>query len=312
MTARKAGTDLRHWHLPSLSTGTMSRHKFTPLDTVKHVWTTLGLPKHALQFIHLPIDAECGPSSFKVGHLAQASIGLSALSAALLSSRNGTDFPSITVPSEHAYVEFKSERLYELNGKAGPSTFGTIGGLHKTRDGHIRMHDGFPNHRENALRVLGLLPGAKREEVSRKMQEWHSVDLETEAIQNGAVMAALRSFGGWDALPQSSAISDFPISVSKLAEGSAYLTKFATSAQAAKCLHGIRVLEMSRVIAAPVAGKTLAAYGAVSDRLAIGRMTTNRIVGCDVDHLSLTARSPRYRHRRIERQAHRTARHQAA
>lgn len=243
----------------------MSRHKFTPLDTVEHVWTTLGLPRHALQFINLPIDAECGPSSFKVGHLAQASIGLSALSAALLSNRNGMEFPSVTVPSEHAYVEFKSERLYVLNGKAGPSTFGTIGGLHKTRDGYIRMHDGFPNHRESALRVLGLLPGATRDEVARKMLEWNSVDLETEAIQNGAVMAALRSFNDWDALPQSRAIPDSPISVSKLAEGSAYFNKVTTSAQAAKCLHGIRVVEMSRVIAAPVAGKTLAAYGAVSD-----------------------------------------------
>ena len=245
----------------------MSRHKFTPLDTVKHVWTTLGLPKHALQFINLPIDAECGPSSFKVGHLAQASIGLSALSAALVSTCNGVAFSSVTVPSEHAYVEFKSERLYMLNGKAGPSSFGTIGGLHKTRDGYIRMHDGFPNHRESALRVFGLLPGAMRDEVARKMLEWDSVDLENEAIQNGAVMAALRSFDDWDELPQSRAILEFPISVSRLAKGSAYLAKFTTSSQAAKCLHGIRVVEMSRVIAAPVAGKTLAAHGAVGDNL---------------------------------------------
>lgn len=191
----------------------MSRHEFTPLDTITHVWTTLGLPNHALQFITLPVDAECGPSSFKVGHLAQASIGLSALSVALLSNLKGMEFPSVIVPSEHAYVEFKSERLYVLNGKAGPSSFGTIGGLHKTRDGYIRMHDGFPNHRENALRVLGLLPGVTRDEVAQKMLEWHSVDLETEAIQSGAVMAALRSFDVWDALPQSRAIPDFPIQV---------------------------------------------------------------------------------------------------
>jgi hypothetical protein len=217
--------------------------------------------------MNLPIDAECGPSSFKVGHLAQASIGLSALSAALLSNRKGVGFPSVTVPSEHAYIEFKSERLYVLNGKAGPSTFGTIGGLHRTRDGYIRMHDGFPNHRENGLRVLGLLPSATRDEVAREILRWHSVDLETEAIQNGAVMAALRSFDDWDALPQSEAIPDFPVSVNKIAECPTYLTKFDTPAQAAKCLHGIRVVEMSRVIAAPVAGKTLAAYGAVSDNL---------------------------------------------
>ncbi|OSS48166.1 hypothetical protein B5807_07803 [Epicoccum nigrum] len=124
------------------------------------------------------------------------------------------------------------------------------------------MHDGFPNHRENGLRVLGLLPSATRDEVAREILRWHSVDLETEAIQNGAVMAALRSFDDWDALPQSEAIPDFPVSVNKIAEGPTYLTKFDTPAQAAKCLHGIRVVEMSRVIAAPVAGKTLAAYGA--------------------------------------------------
>ncbi|KAF3037520.1 hypothetical protein E8E12_007370 [Didymella heteroderae] len=127
----------------------------------------------------------------------------------LWSLRNDQQIPLVTVPARHACAEFKSERLYILNGKAGPSTFGTIGGLHKTRDGYIRMHDGFPNHRENALKILGLKVGATREDVSRKMLEWKSLDLETKAIEEGAVMAALRSFEEWDALPQSEALSEF-------------------------------------------------------------------------------------------------------
>lgn len=247
----------------------MSRHNFTPLDTVEHLWTTLKLPKHALQAIRLPIDVECCPSSFKVGHLAQASIGLSALSAALIWSIrcNGATIPQVTVPAKHACIEFKSERLYVLDGKAGPSSFGTIGGLHKTLDGYIRMHDGFPNHRQNALRVLGLRFDATRDEVAQKMLKWKSVDLETEAINSGAVMAALRSCNQWDELPQSRAIPTFPISVSKLAEELPYLTRVNTKDHAKKCLTGIRVVEMSRVIAAPVAGKTLAAHGAVSGNL---------------------------------------------
>jgi hypothetical protein len=152
-----------------------------------------------------------------------------------------------------------------LDEKAGPSSFGTIGGLHKTLDGYIRMHDGFPNHRENALRVLGLRPDATRDEVAQKMLKWKSIDLETEAISSGAVMAALRSLDQWDELPQSRAIPTFPISISKLAAGLPYLTRVNTKDHANKCLAGIRVVEMSRVIAAPVAGKTLAAHGAVSD-----------------------------------------------
>jgi len=243
----------------------MDRHMFTPLDTVSHIWTSLGLPERALKSIHLPIDAECYSSSFKVSHLAQASIGLSALSAALVwSVRNNQQVPQVTVPAQHACVEFKSERLYTLNGKTALSKFGTIGGLHKTQDGHIRMHDGFPNHRENALRILGLKVGATREDVSRKMLSWKSLDLETKAIEEGAVMAALRSLEEWDALPQSEAIRDFPIHLQKISEGLPCPLRAVAPGQDTKCLQGLRVVEMSRVIAAPVAGKTLAAHGAVS------------------------------------------------
>lgn len=243
----------------------MDRHAFTPLDTVSHIWASLGLPEHTLKSLHLPIDVECCPSSFKVSHLAQASIGLSALSAALIwSLRNNQIVPQVTVPAEHACVEFKSERLYMLNGKAAPSKFGTIGGLHKTRDSYIRMHDGFPNHREIALRILGLKVSATREDIARKMLEWKSIELETKAIEEGAVMAALRSFEEWDALPQAAAISDFPIHIKQLSEGPSILPRDVTPGQDAKSLRGLRVVEMSRVIAAPVAGRTLAAHGAVS------------------------------------------------
>lgn len=243
----------------------MDRHTFTPVDTVTYIWTSLGLPQHALKSINLPVDAECCPSSFKVSHLAQASIGLSALSAAIVwSLRHNQQVPEVTVPAQHACIEFKSERLYVLDGKAAPSKFGTIGGLHKTRDGYIRMHDGFPHHRGNALRVLGLRFGATREDVSRKMLEWRSLDLEAKAIEEGAVMAALRSFEEWDALPQSRAISDFPIILNKISGGSPCMSMTVAPQQDTKCLRGLRVIEMSRVIAAPIAGRTLAVHGAVS------------------------------------------------
>jgi hypothetical protein len=96
------------------------------------------------------------------------------------------------------------------------------------------------------------------------MLEWKSLDLENKAIEEGAVMAALRSFGEWDALPQSKAISDFPIHLKKISEGPSHVTKSVAPGQDTQCLQGLRVVEMSRVIAAPVAGKTLAAHGAVS------------------------------------------------
>jgi hypothetical protein len=126
------------------------------------------------------------------------------------------------------------------------------------------MHDSFPNHRENALKVLGLDPSSTREDVAKKMLNWESIQLEDEAIRGGAVMAALRSYEEWDAHSQSGAIADFPILLKKIGTGEAYIPSSIKSAQSTKCLQGLRVVEMSRVIAAPVAGKTLAAHGAVS------------------------------------------------
>jgi hypothetical protein len=240
----------------------MERINFTALDSVSHIWKTLGLPESALKSLHLLNHAKCYQSSFKVDHLAQSSIALSALSAALFrSTRVRTAITKVTVPVEHACLEFKSERLYTLNGKPAASSWGTIGGLHKTADGYVRMHDSFPNHRLNALKILGLEQGATREEAGQRILEWRSLDLETEAFNGGAVIAALRSFEEWDALPQAKAVADFPILLRKIADSNPYIPPISLEGDD-KCLKGIRVVEMSRVIAAPVAGKTLAVHGA--------------------------------------------------
>jgi crotonobetainyl-CoA:carnitine CoA-transferase CaiB-like acyl-CoA transferase len=241
----------------------MDRQYFSPYDSVTYIWRTLELPEEALKSLLLIDDARCLSSSFKADHLAQATIALSALAAALFHSiRQQTFVPRVTVPMEHACVEFKSERLYMLNGKPAPSSWSTIGGLHKTSDGYVRMHDVFPNHRANSLRILGLGKDASREDVAKELMGWKSVDIETEAFKEGAVIAALRSFEEWDAHQQAQTISDFPITLRMLAAAEKYIPPMPSTMPNDKCLRGVRVVEMSRVIAAPVAGKTLAAHGA--------------------------------------------------
>jgi hypothetical protein len=123
------------------------------------------------------------------------------------------------------------------------------------------MHDSFPNHRTNALKILGLPLDASREDVAKKVLDWKSVALESEAFQKGAVIVALRAFEEWDPLPQAEAVPDYPVIVKKVSATAPH-TPTASTTKTDKCLRRIRVVEMSRVIAAPVAGKTLAAHGA--------------------------------------------------
>jgi hypothetical protein len=240
-----------------------NRRSFGTLDSITHIWRTLALPNDALKALNLVEDTNLFSSSFRVGHLAHASIALSGLAAALVwSTRNGKPMPTVSVSQEHAGSEFISERLYTLNGKRLASPYGLLGGLHKTVDGYVRMHDGFPHHRNNALNILGLQEHSNREDVAAKMLEWRSVELERAAFENEAVIVALRSFQEWDTLPQAKAVADFPIKVKKIG-GESPPVPLSSGPEAQKyCLTGVRIVELSRVIAAPVAGRTLAAHGA--------------------------------------------------
>ncbi|KAF5698899.1 Formyl-coenzyme A transferase [Fusarium mundagurra] len=249
--------------VPTASHG-FDRTSFVSYDVVHDLWDGLSLPPSALDSLELPGDDGTPglPSSFKIASLAQGTIALSGLLAALIhSQRNQVPVPKVTVPRKHAVVEFKSERLYVLDGKPAPSPWGPIGGLHKTSDGYVRIHDSFPNLGYGALELLGLPLTAGRADVTKKTQAWASIDLESVGLDRRLAIYALRSYRQWDMLPQSKAIDDFPIALTRIASGPTGLPSRLSPGND-KCLRGLRVVEMSRVIAAPLAGKTLAAHGA--------------------------------------------------
>ncbi|KAH8901227.1 hypothetical protein GQ53DRAFT_707521 [Thozetella sp. PMI_491] len=241
------------------------RQSYDPTDLVRDIWADLELPSDAVASLDLPAqDCPLLPSSYKMGIFAQGVIALSALAAATVrASRNSTTVPRVCVPPKHAVIEFKSERLYKIDGKPPANPWGSIGGLHKTSDGYVRVHDSFPNHANGTLELLGLPQNARREQVTEKIAAWASIDLETTGTAEGALaIYALRSYAQWDQLPQSRAISDSPIAIRQISPDGPKGFPVRMGPGADKCLRGLRVVEMSRVIAAPLAGKTLAAHGA--------------------------------------------------
>ncbi|KAH8692394.1 CoA-transferase family III domain-containing protein [Talaromyces proteolyticus] len=242
----------------------IDRTKFTAADAVAYIWRGLHLPNQALTSLHLPNTSSPLPSSFKIDILAQTGTA---------SKADGDDVPRVSVVQAHALAEFFSEKLYTLNALPPPSSWGRIGGLHRTADdGYVRIHDAFPHHEHAAIRMLGLAStpataaGVSRDEVGRAIREsWTATDLETKSHENGAVIAALRAYDTWDGHPQASAVPDFPILIHRLPSTGQKQTQTALpnlTKAADKCLRGLRVLELSRVMAAPVAGRVLAAHGA--------------------------------------------------
>jgi crotonobetainyl-CoA:carnitine CoA-transferase CaiB-like acyl-CoA transferase len=242
----------------------IDRTAFDAADVVRDIWESLELPRHALDALKLPgEDDPALPSSFKIGILAQATVALSALAAALtFVTRSGSkQLPQVEVSQLGAVIEFKSALLFTLHWLPTPSPKSPpLGGLYQTSDGYIRLHDAFPHHILGTLKLLGVSSSANRGDIARAILKWKSVDLETVGTAEGRLANyALRSYGEWDVLPQSRAISNNPVVLQQVTAGP---PKALPSTQSKKCLHGLRVVEMSRVIAAPVSGMTLAAHGA--------------------------------------------------
>lgn len=117
-------------------------------------------------------------------------------------------------------------------------------------------------HRDNVRRILNLPPKAGRAEVAAACLEWKARELEEAAAKGGAIVSALRSEEEWESTAMGKGASDFPIAIRGLGGGGRVRQEEARRDGGKGCLSGLRVVELSRVIAAPVAGRALAAHGA--------------------------------------------------
>ncbi len=226
------------------------------------LWRELQGDPAALDAVRLTGTEPALPSSFRVGTAAQASIAASALAARELGVLRGGPAQAVSVDMRHAAIEFRSERYLRVDGEAPADPWDKIAGIYRTGDGSwVRLHTNFPHHRDGVLQLLGC--AYEREAVAQALLQWKAVDFETAAAEAGMCVAALRSFDEWDAHPQGQAVAALPVlSVTRLAEGDAPPRAWPRLPEGARPLHGLRVLDLTRVIAGPVAGRTLAAHGA--------------------------------------------------
>jgi len=88
--------------------------------------------------------------------------------------------------------------------------------------------------------------------------QWDAEAFETAAYAAGGVVAMMRSHQEWSALPHAKALAALPaLTIEKIGEAAPKPWPAGD-----RPLAGLRVLDLSRVIAGPVAGRTLAAHGA--------------------------------------------------
>src|SRR5947208_8964825 len=226
-----------------------------PREILRDIWTSTGSEASALDALTLTGDEPQLPSSFRVAAAAQVGVAATGLAAAEIWKLRGGKQQNVSVDMRHAVVECRSERYLRVDDKPPPPAWDAIAGVYKTRDQRfVRLHTNFRHHRDAVCKVLNCKP--ERDEVQAALMHWDGEAFETAAYAGGCVVALMRSHDEWSDLPHAKALAALPlISIEKI--GDAAPKPWSAGDRP---LEGVRVLDLSRVLAGPVAGRTLAAH----------------------------------------------------